>query len=87
MMIKEWIILLCEILGRLPVDGCFCMFFLRECKLDSYADVVFSRADLGVGVEGMVVHAAFLHFWSESGFLEQFFFNSSVQERPHTVCL
>lgn len=38
---------LCDKLEKLFVDDPFCMFLKIRCTLDSYADVVFSRANTG----------------------------------------
>lgn len=61
----------------------FCIFFFKECKLDSYTDVVFSRANLG----GLDMHAAFFYTFGVNCSRTQFFFNSSVPGKvAHYVC-
>lgn len=60
----------------------FCMFVFKECKLDSYADVVFSRADLrGMGEMCMQVFYTF----GMTRFKNNSFSNSSVP-RKATHC-
>lgn len=46
---------------KLFVDDLFCMFLKIGGKLDSYANVVFSRVNIGK----TDMHVTFLYFWND----------------------